>query len=180
MHINRKDSPMPNKPSILLPALYGGIIIGVISAVPGLNLLNCLCCAGIMLGGFFAVFFYKKDLTPNMSPLSSNDGLRLGALAGVFGAIVSLILSWLVLTMIGGGDVENIKSLLDSLGLSKQIPEEALDEIETGMSGPLGFFHVVITFIINPLFGLIGGLIGYAVFKPKTLPAPPPPPVQQV
>jgi hypothetical protein len=170
---------MPNKPSILLPALYGGIIIGVISAVPGLSLLNCFCCAGIMLGGFFAVFFYKKDLTANMPPLSSNDGLRLGALAGVFGAVVSLILSRLVLTMFGGGDVETIKSLLDSFGVSKQLPEGALDELETGMRGPLGFFQVVISFIINPLFGLIGGLIGYAVFKPKILPAPPPPPVQQ-
>ncbi len=44
----------------------------------------------------------------------------------------------------------------------------------------MGFLQIVITFVIDPLFGLIGGLIGYSVFKEKkTVPAgPPPPPVQ--
>jgi len=182
-HINRKGYPMPNKPSMLLPALYGGIIIGVLSEVPGLKLLNCFCCAGIMLGGFFAVLFYKKDLTPNMTPLSSSDGLQIGALAGVFGAIFSLILSKVIMMIMGGPDIETVKGILDSMGLTNQLPPGTMDQIEQGMRSPLTFFAIIVSFIINPLFGLIGGLIGYAILKDKgAVPPQPPvsPPVQQV
>ncbi len=51
---------MPEKPSKLMPALYGGVIMGLISGIPFLNLVNCLCCAGVMLGGFMAVFFTRR------------------------------------------------------------------------------------------------------------------------
>ncbi len=171
---------MPNRPGIVLPALYGGIIMGVISAVPGLSLLNCFCCAGIMLGGFLAVFFYKKDLTPGMPPLMSSDGLKLGALAGVFGAIVSVILSKLVTMMFGGADEKMLKDMIESMGLRDQLPPGTMEQIEEGLGAGMGFFQIVITFIIDPLFGLIGGLIGYSVFKGKPVVpgAPLPPPVQ--
>lgn len=172
---------MPNRPGIVLPALYGGIIMGVISAVPGLSLLNCFCCAGIMLGGFLAVFFYKKDLTAGMPLLTSADGVKLGALAGVFGAIVSIVLSRLVTAVLGGVDEKMVKDLIDSMGLADQLPPGTMDQIEEGMGAGLGFFQIVLTFVIDPLFGLIGGLIGYSVFKEKqvlpTAPPPPPPPV---
>jgi hypothetical protein len=66
------------------------------------------------------------------------------------------------------------------MGLGDRIPPETMRMIEGIMSdkGLLGIafiFHLV----IDPLFGLIGGLIGYAVFKSKVSPVmPPPPPVQ--
>ena len=66
---------MKEKPGMLMPALYGGIIMAVISTVPGLSLINCLCCAGVLLGGFMAVFFYKKELMPDMPPMTSSDGI---------------------------------------------------------------------------------------------------------
>lgn len=171
---------MPNRPGIVLPALYGGIVMGVISAVPGLSLLNCFCCAGIMLGGFLAVFFYKKDLTADMPSLMSSDGVKLGALAGVFGAIVSIILSKLVTMMLGGADEKMLKDLIESMGLENQLPPGTMEQIEEGLGAGMGFFQIVVTFVIDPLFGLIGGLIGYSVFKEKKIvPAgPPPPPVQ--
>jgi hypothetical protein len=59
---------MPTQPSKFMPALYGGIIMAVISAVPVVNLVNCFCCAGIMLGGFLAVFFFKKELKRRTHP----------------------------------------------------------------------------------------------------------------
>ena len=165
---------------MLMPALYGGIIIGFLSEVPGLKLINCFCCAGIMLGGYFAVLFYKKDLLPGMLPLASSDGLQLGALAGVFGAIFSLILSKLIMLIMGGPDIEMVKGILDSMGLSSQLPPGTMEQIEEGMRSPLTFFQILISFIINPLFGMIGGLIGYAILKPKApvQPPPVPPPVQ--
>jgi hypothetical protein len=165
---------MPNKPSILLPALYGGIIMGVVSAIPGLSLLNCFCCAGIMLGGFMAVFFYKKDLTGDMPPLESSDGLKLGALSGVFGAVVTVILSKMIFMVMGGIDSEMLLNMLDSFGVKENLPPEALSELERG-GDPMGFLQIVGNFILCPLFGLLGGLIGYSVFKGKKTPGTPPP-----
>jgi hypothetical protein len=149
--------------------------MAVISAVPGLSLLNCFCCAGIMLGGFMAVFFYKKDLTGTMPPLTSGDGVKLGLLAGVFGAVIGVILGKIIYAIAGGVDSEMVLGMLDSMGLKDKMPPEALAGLEQG-GDPTGILQIFVTFIISPLFGLLGGLIGYSVFKGKPLaPAPPPP-----
>jgi hypothetical protein len=169
---------MPEKPGKLMPALYGGVIMGVISGVPILSFINCFCCAGIMLGGFMAVFFYKKDLKESSPLLSNADGLALGALAGLVGAVVTTVLTALMHLVFGmamGGGMQR----LQDMGLGDRIPPETMRMIQGIMSdkGLLGIafiFHLV----IDPLFGLIGGLIGYAVFKSKVPPVmPPPPPV---
>jgi len=52
-----------------------------------------LLLRGDHAGGFMAVFFYKKDLTESSPPLTNGDGLGLGALAGVVGAVVTMILT---------------------------------------------------------------------------------------
>jgi hypothetical protein len=166
---------MPNKPNVLLPALYGGIIMGVVSAVPGLSILNCFCCAGIMLGGFMAVFFYKKDLTSAMPPLSSADGVKLGALSGLFGAVITIILGKMIYALMGGVESEMILNMLDSVGVKGSLPPEALSQLEQG-GDPIGFFQIVSNFILCPVFGLLGGLIGYSVLKGKQAPPAPPPP----
>jgi hypothetical protein len=163
---------MPEKPSKLMPALYGGIIIGLISGIPFLSFVNCLCCAGVLFGGVMAVFFYKKDLTPQMPPLSNSDALALGALAGLFGALFSNILSAVFLYTIGNvageATYKAVIGLYDSMGLLEQMPPEALEQMEQGMmEGTLSAVSVISSFIIYPLFGLLGGLIGYALFKPK-------------
>jgi hypothetical protein len=166
---------MPEKPSKLMPALYGGIVIGVISGLPFISLLNCLCCAGVLLGGFLSVFFYKKDLTPQMPPLESNDALQLGALAGLFGAIVGNILSAIILYSVGNLMGEAMVKFLE--GLRDQMPPGTIEQIEEGVrSGKVSPVGIVVSLIIDPIFGLLGGLIGYSVFKPKAVIEPPAPP----
>jgi ammonia channel protein AmtB len=159
---------MPQKPDKFTPALYGGIIMGVLSATPFLSLVNCLCCAGIMLGGFMSVYFYKKALTDEMEALTSADGMGLGALAGVFGAIASTILSGLFFMMFGNIVNEAILEAMRSGGVLDQMPPDQAVQLEQQLVNQ-GFSLVgaVISFIICPLFGLLGGLIGYAVFRKR-------------
>lgn len=160
---------MPEKPSMMLPALYGGIIMAVISVVPGLNLINCLCCAGVMLGGFMAVFFYKKELAPEMPPLTASDGMQLGALAGVFGGIIGGLLSIIILSLVGNVGAEMMLNFMERFRDS--IPPEAWDQMERGIrEGEISIFNLVIGLILDVIFGLVGGLIGYAVLKPKQAP----------
>ncbi len=171
---------MPEKPSKLMPALYGGIIIGVISGVPFLSFVNCLCCAGVIFGGVMAVFFYKKDLTPEMPPLTNNDALTVGALAGLFGALFGNILAAIFLFTIGNvaaeASYQAVLSIYDSLGFLEHMPPDAIEQMEQSMmEGSLSPVAVITSFVIDPLFGLLGGLIGYAMFKPKTETTPEPP-----
>ena len=171
---------MPEKPSKLLPALYGGLIMGAISGLPILNILNCFCCAGILLSGFLSVLFYKNDLTPTSPPLTSSDAMQLGALAGLIGAVFGNMIHVAMLAAVGNVSNEIILNFLRNLNL----PPEAMDQIERNMerSAVMGAFSIVIGFVtslvIDPLFGLLGGLIGFNVFKPKagTMPVQPPPP----
>jgi hypothetical protein len=159
---------MPQKPDKFLPAMYGGIIMGVLSATPFLSFVNCLCCAGILFGGFMSVYFYKKALTDEMEALTSADGMGLGAFAGVFGAVVSTILSGLFYLMFGNLVNEAIVGWLQSSGALQQMPPEARAQIEQGMiEQGFSIIGVVISFILLPLFGLLGGLIGYAVFRKR-------------
>ncbi|HTY01742.1 MAG TPA: hypothetical protein VMG09_17080 [Bacteroidota bacterium] len=165
---------MQPKPSVLMPALYGGIVIAVISAVPGLNLLNCLCCAGVMIGGAMAVFFYKKDLTEGHPPLTSGDAVQLGALAGVFGALIGSAISAAILAAFGDVSKQLLLSFMDQY--RSRIPPEAFDQMERSMAmgGGLWIISLVSSLVIDTIFGLLGGLIGYAIWKPKPGATPPP------
>ena len=61
--------------------------------------------------------------------------------------------------------------LYDSIGLLDKMPADAVEQMERGMmESGLSVTNIVLSFIIDPLFGLLGGLIGYAFLKPKALP----------
>lgn len=157
---------MPDKPNKLMPALYGGIIMGVISGIPFLNIINCCCCAGILLGGALAVFFYKKDLREGMPPLTSGDAIELGALAGVFGAIIGTILTAGTFALMGNVSGEFMMEFMERF--RDQVPPGTLEQMEEQLrEGGFTIINLVTSLIIDTIFGLLGGLIGYAIFKPK-------------
>ena len=177
-------NPRPDK---TIPALYGGIIMGVISSVPFLNFINCFCCAGVMLGGVLAVLFYKNNFTPDTPPFTSSDCIALGALAGVFGAIVGTILNTFFTAIFGNILGEMMVKFFQNSNLN--LPPEAMDKMEESLreSASMGriILGLVFSLVVYPLFGLLGGLIGYSIFKPKRqfntpppmmMPPPPPPP----
>jgi hypothetical protein len=174
---------MPNKPGKFLPALYGGIIMGIISGIPFLSFLNCFCCAGIMFGGFMSVFFYKNNLKPEMPPLQSGDAVALGALAGVVGAFVSAIIGGIVMALLGNVAAQFLYNTLENTGALSQVPPEAMQNLENSLqAGGFSPLHLFISLLLDPTFGLLGGLIGYSIFKPKvvlTAAPPPPPPMPQ-
>jgi hypothetical protein len=173
---------MSPKPDKLIPALYGGVIMALLSTVPFISFINCLCCAGILSGGFFAVFFYKNNFTPDTPPYTSGDCVALGALAGVFGAIFGTILSTIFMILFGNIMREIIIQWLQNMNID--IPGEAWDVIEKSFNFALSPISIILSFmgklVIDVIFGLLGGLIGYSVYKPKPQVIPPPPPIQPV
>jgi hypothetical protein len=167
---------MYEKPDKIIPALYGGLIIGLISSIPFLNFINCLCCAGIMLGGVLAIFFYKENFTPETPPFTAGDCMTVGVFAGLVGAISGTILSYIFMLAFGIVMGEYILQLLRQMDL--QLPEESWEMIKNSLeeSWTVGgiILNLVFSLILNSIFGMLGGLIGYNIFKPKPTAIQPP------
>ena len=74
---------------MLQPALLGGVVIGVLSALPVINLANC-CCAWILFGGGLAAYLLQQG---RPAPISVGDGALVGLMAGAVGAVVWTLVS---------------------------------------------------------------------------------------
>ncbi len=174
---------MKDKPEKLRTALIGGLVIGVVSGIPGLNLVNCCCCAGIVLGGFLTVYLYRQEFTPEMPPLETSDALIVGVMAGVGGAFVAVTIELLIRVLFGNvGDelVRNIfGQIVERLEQSGDLPEGFGDDIRSQLEESLqesttafGILSSLFTsLIIYPIFSMLGGLLGYSAFRPKPAPA---------
>lgn len=170
---------MHEKPGKLRAAVIGGVVIGVVSGVPGLNMLNCCCCAGVVLGGFLACYLYREEFTPDMSPMESSDALILGVASGVIAAFVGTALD-LVITLIWGNVgaemmldfVEKLLTALEESGnLLPDAAEQIRRQIDESLEEPLTVFGVLanlfFTLLLYPLFSMLGSLIGFSLSRPK-------------
>ena len=68
-----------------MPALLGGLFIGVLSALP---IINCCCCLWISGGGVLAAYLQQQN---QPASLTMPQGARVGLLAGIVGAFVWLV-----------------------------------------------------------------------------------------
>ncbi len=173
---------MNPKPDKIIPALYGGIIMALVSTIPFIGFINCFCCAGIILGGLLAVFFYKNNFTPDTAPFTAGDCMIVGLIAGNIGAIVGSFLTLLFEQLFGNVMVDVLIEWLHSTNVD--IPEESWQALEQASEGTTGFFSFLFQLVVNVfiygIFGLLGGLIGYSVYKPKGTHMMPPPSHHQV
>jgi hypothetical protein len=140
------------------PALLGGLIVGLLSAIP---ILNYCCCIWAIGGGLLAAALYIKA---SQIPVGAGEGAMLGALAGVFGAIIYLIIGLPINFLILGAGA-----------LEQQLTQ-------TGLEVPLsGAVLIVVSSLVGAvclvILAVLGGLIAVPIFeKRKGQPAPPPPP----
>jgi hypothetical protein len=158
-------------PAKAQPALYAGIAIGVLSALPIVSIGNCVCCMWVVGGGAFAVYLMQQN-----QPYSVQcaDGALVGLMAGAIGGVVSVLLSIPILMMMGPMQAR----MLERIASNPDIPEQYRSIIQNmGMNGAgraiaarlvFGAFGVC----IDAVFGMLGGLLGVALFKKKDLPPP--------
>ena len=66
-------------PPRLQPALLGGLFIGVLSALPIINIGNC-CCLWVLGGGALAAYLMQQN---HPYPITVADGALVGLMAGV-------------------------------------------------------------------------------------------------
>jgi hypothetical protein len=166
-------------PAKTQPALLGGVAIGVLSALPVINLANC-CCAWILFGGALAAFLMQQS---HPEPVQIGDGAIVGLLAGLVGAFV-----WLIVTIPINLALAPFQSRMSQAALrnASEMAPELRAMLEGMQGGPvigvgLVFFFFVML-VVSSMFGMFGGILGALMFRkshPPTLPPPIPPPIPQ-
>jgi hypothetical protein len=170
---------MNERPSIVTPALVGGVALGITSALPLVNMINCACCALIIGGGILASFLYLRDYPPHLPPITYGDGAVLGLLTGVIGglvwAIVELPLSFLKLQLgMGLGDLSQFEELLDDPNIPPAARELLMNLAHGGaMTLGVAIFSIFINLVVAVIFATIGAIIGVALFNKRPSYAPP-------
>lgn len=170
---------MQDKPKKMRASLISGVVMGIVWAIPGLNLINCCCCAGVILGGVLAMYLYQQEFTEAMPAVESSDAVILGIMSGVTAAFTAMILNLLIIAMFGDIAAEFARSLMqkliERLDQSGGMPQESMDQLKEEFERSLGqsrsvtgiLADLVVNLIINPLFAMLGALIGYSIFRRK-------------
>ena len=160
--------------SKLQPAVLGGVLIGVLSALPIVSAGNLCCCLWVLLGGAVAAYLLQQNQS---TPLSVGDGAIVGLLAGLVGAVVGTVLTIPVLLMFGPLQAEYMARILDN----PEIPPEAKQALGNFMpSGGVSvmwlMFTLFFSLVVDAIFGTLGGMLGALFFKKNPPPVPPPMP----
>jgi hypothetical protein len=151
------------------PALLGGLFIGVLSALPLVNAGNLCCCLWVVSGGAITVYLLQQNLTP---PVETGDAVLAGLQAGLLGALLYLVVSFGIFSVSGPVMQQQLGLLLEQ---NPQVPPEMRDSLVNMFAGP-GFMVVMaaITLPLFAVFGVLGALLGLAIFRKKMPPGLPP------
>ncbi len=192
-----------NEARMLKPAVIGGVLLGVLSALPFINYFNCICCAWVIIGGVLAAHLYVKESPVHVT---LGRGITLGLLTGVIGTGVYALVSLPLRLMMNRAGVNVVEQMRQTLDRIPNLPPETRQMIENlaaqGNINILIFiFGLLFMLVIDCIFGMIGGAIGVALFEkraagaappdvppyqppadqpPPDLPPPPPPPTDAV
>lgn len=167
---------MLEKPKKLNSTLIGGILMGVITGLPIISMLNtCCCCGGVMLCGLISLYLYKKEFKDETIHLESSDALIIGVVTGLFGALFCNLIGVVSYLIFGNIDEEMVIKALE--WLKTRIPQaaEQIDEklytlqqsIDEGLTMKKVIFNVFFNVIFFPIFAMLGALIGYGIFRTK-------------
>jgi hypothetical protein len=127
--------------------LLGGLFIGVLSALPIINLANC-CCLWILGGGAIAAYLAQQQ---HPGPFGLMDGARVGLRAGIFGAVIWLFASTVVdllvaplqqsaadLMLRSATDIPpEVREWLENIGNSASLPARMIIGFFFSCSSPL-------------------------------------------
>ncbi|HEU0184791.1 MAG TPA: hypothetical protein VFS27_05715 [Blastocatellia bacterium] len=160
------------------PALIGGLLAGVLSVIPGINLLNACCCAWLLIGGAVAA---KTLINRTPRPVKAGEGAQVGAIAGLIASGIYLIIG-LPIIISGVGDRLS-RNLLERFAeisnnpelqeLARKVVEQAANQT-TGQRLVSALPGMVIGLVLFLVFSTLGGLLGVALFE-KRRDQPPPP-----
>jgi hypothetical protein len=157
--IRSSGGPQPNL-EFIQPAIAGGVLLGLLSSLPIINLANLIFGAWILAGGALTTHLVLKQ---RPSGISYGDGAFGGVLSGFFGAVVSTVML-IPSKLFFAADWETVRQQAE-LQLAKT-PETAgpmRDLLLRAMSAEVSFTTEMFWFFFYgfsfSLFAMIGGML---------------------
>ena len=154
---------MKNSSLYFRPALFAGLIMGIVNFAPGLDLINCVCCAGLLGGGVLAVIFFKMDLPPEQE-IMNVDGFYLGLWSGIFGAGFETVLEITIGPFIADLKFRMIQNLINAVFGNVQMPSDLMDQLTQALAAAkrpelletlFSFFLIVVIYSVFAIFGAL-------------------------
>ncbi len=157
---------------MLVPALLGGLFVGVLSALPFVNVANC-CCLWIFTGGLLAAYVYQQN---EDQPIGAARGALVGMGAGGIGAVVWLVLTIALDPIIAPFQQQMLASMTSNASDFPPEVESIFDSLSQPGSAPVRFaVGFVAQLFSGSLFSTLGGIVGSSVFRPVASAVVPPP-----
>ena len=157
------------------PAIVGGLVVGVLSALPIISAGNLCCCLWVVSGGAVAAYVLQQS---QPMAITQGDGAFAGLLAGIAGAFVYLALSIPITFLIAPMQREIMQRIGENAG---RVPPEFREYLSVatgpGVQLTVGFlFMLVVGSIFSTLGGLLGAVLVRKQLPPGTVDITPPPP----
>lgn len=158
------------KPAKLQPAVFGGLFIGIVSAVPVIGLAN-MCCLWVFVGGVITARVMQQH---HPTPITLVDGALAGALAGAMGLTIHGIIAVAVQLVLHGATQGLIGALLRSQDLPASIGD-ARPAVIAAIVTALLLLALAVEMAVAALGGLVGALFFKKAAPPRPLPGSPAP-----
>ena len=129
----------------LQPAFWGGLFIGVLSALPLVNAGNCCCCLWVICGGALAAYLRQQS---SAVQIDAAEGALVGLMAGAIGGVIASILSIPFQLLVGPYQRQLMERILAN---NPDVPPEARDYVERFAGGTaFRLVGMVISVVIVP------------------------------
>ena len=148
--------------------------MGVLTALPIVNVGNACCCMWVVSGGIVAAYVFQQN---QATPIEPGDAALAGLLAGLFGAVVTVVVSLTLDLIVGPMYRELAQRAIDMAGSMPPDLRDVLDRVSRRGPPTLAFLIVakavslMVWGFLGAIFSTIGGLLGGLMFK-KRLPPP--------
>jgi hypothetical protein len=151
------------------PALIGGLISGIFSAVPLVNILNVCLCLWAWIGGLVAA---KLLVGRSQRIITAKDGAKVGLYSGLIAAAIVLVISMPLTLLQMDRVLQNMIPIMSGSPEAQSFYTRLQDDPTLKV-----MFSFIVSFVNSILilgFTVLGGMLGVALFE-KRRDQPPPP-----
>jgi hypothetical protein len=150
-------------------------VLGLGSVVPGISYGNLCCCGWAIVGGALAAYLLIRR-SPVL-PITSGDGASAGALAGVVGSLINLVIGVPLSILQWSNVVSQVEQRAEIS--SDPASREAVKQVASIMQEH-PFLIAVGVWLVFAIVAVgaaaLGGVIGVSIFEKRKRQHPPQPP----
>jgi len=147
----------------LFAGILTGILVGLLSSIPAIGALNCCCCLWFLVGGIWLTRWLKSD----KGAVDAVDAIVGGLVLGIVASVVYSALNTAIVFMSKDANLAQIESTFEQMNMT--MPEQYSFFIDLLYSSPwiVFFANLLFTVLVYPIAGIVGALIGIALFNRK-------------